>query len=138
MLRIEIPQDVIDAMIEQARSEVPVEACGILAGTEQRVQRMFRMTNADRSGDHFTMAPAEQFDTVKEIRTAGLRMLAIYHSHPETPARPSAEDIRLALTPEVIHVIISLQDPERPQVKGFDIQNGQVVETEIAVIGSHS
>ncbi|MBC7962398.1 MAG: Mov34/MPN/PAD-1 family protein, partial [Steroidobacteraceae bacterium] len=53
-------------------------------------------------------------------------MLAIYHSHPESPARPSDEDIRMALTPGVSHVIISLADPGLPVVKSYRIDQGQV------------
>ena len=58
-------------------------------------------------------------------------MLGVYHSHPETPARPSAEDIRLALTPNVTYVIVSLQDCECVVVKGFRIENGTVGEVSI-------
>lgn len=137
MLRVEIPADILEAMIEQARSEAPLEACGILAGTGQQVQKLYRMTNTDASGDHFMMEPAEQFQTARAIRTAGLQMLAIYHSHPETPARPSAEDVRLALTPEVVHVIVSLQDPEHPLTKGFEIRDGQTTEVEVAIVNAH-
>ena len=61
-------------------------------------------------------------------------MLAIYHSHPETPARPSAEDIRLALTPNVIYVIISLQDAKAPAVKGLLIKDGTVTEVPVKVL----
>ena len=71
---------------------------------------------------------------VKDIRSAGLEMLAIYHSHPETPARPSAEDIRLALTPDVIYVIVSLQNGKRPAVKGFLMENGSVTEVPVKIV----
>jgi proteasome lid subunit RPN8/RPN11 len=128
---IEIPEHVLNAMIAQARAEAPVEACGILAGTGARVEKLYTMTNADGSSDHFMMLPEEQFAVVKKMRSAGLEMLAIYHSHPQTPARPSQEDIRLALTPDVIHVILSLQDAARPVVKGFRIDNGRVTQVEI-------
>ena len=60
-------------------------------------------------------------------------MLAIYHSHPATPARPSAEDIRLALTPGVIYVIMSLVEPESPVIKGFTIDDERVSEVAIAL-----
>ena len=128
---IEIPEHVLDAMIAQARAEAPVEACGILAGTGARVEKLYTMTNADGSSDHFMMLPEEQFAVVKKMRSAGLKMLAIYHSHPQTPARPSQEDIRLALTPDVTHVILSLQDTARPVVKGFRIDSGRVTQIEI-------
>ena len=69
-----------------------------------------------------------------DIRSAGLELLAIYHSHPETPARPSAEDIRLALTPDVIYVIVSLQDAYTANVKGFCIENGNVSEVPLKIV----
>ncbi len=134
MLTLEIPRDILDVMIEQAGTEAPIETCGILAGKAPRVQRLYKMTNVDRSCDHFMMERAEQFRVARDIRTAGLRMLAIYHSHPETPARPSAEDIRLALTSDVAHVILSLQNANHPQVRGFDIQDGTVAEIELKIV----
>jgi proteasome lid subunit RPN8/RPN11 len=92
------------------------------------------MTNVENSSNHFMMEPKEQFAVVKEIRSAGLEILAIYHSHPETPARPSAEDIRLALTPDVIYLIVSLRDTKVPDVKGFVKENGTLTEVPIKVL----
>ncbi len=74
-------------MLKQAEAEAPIEACGILAGSDSKVEKLYKMTNADKSSDHFMMEPAEQFKVVKDMRSAGLKMLAIYHSHPATPAR---------------------------------------------------
>ena len=51
-------------------------------------------------------------------------MPAIYHTHPATLARPSAEDIRPALTRGVVYVIVSLQNADNPVVKGFVIEDG--------------
>ncbi|MBC8481068.1 MAG: M67 family metallopeptidase, partial [Planctomycetes bacterium] len=112
MLKLKIPDTIFEQMLAQAKAEAPIEACGILAGKDGVVEKFYKMTNADQSSDHFTMAPVEQFKGVKDVRAAGLGMLAIYHSHPESPARPSAEDIRLALTPDVIYVIVSLANSE--------------------------
>ena len=119
-------------MLDQARAEAPIEACGMLAGSEGRVSKLYRMTNADAAGDHFMMTPEEQFAVVKDIRAEGLSMLAIYHSHPETPARPSEEDIRLALTGGVIYAIVSLAE-ETPVVKGFLIDNDSVTEVPVTI-----
>jgi [CysO sulfur-carrier protein]-S-L-cysteine hydrolase len=68
------------------------------------------------------------------MRAAGEEMLAIYHSHPETPARPSEEDIRLALTPGVSYVIVSLADVQAPDLRSFKIEKGKVVAEEIEII----
>ena len=53
-------------------------------------------------------------------------MSVIYHSHPETPARPSEEDIRLALTPNVSYIIVSLAEPNNPVLRSFKISGNQV------------
>lgn len=134
MLKLEIPSNIFGRMVEQAKAEAPVEACGILAGSDGKVEKLYKMINADKSCDHFMMEPKEQFTVVKDIRSAGLKMLAIYHSHPQTPARPSAEDIRLALTPDVIYVIVSVQDAKRPNVKGFLIEDGNVTEVPARIL----
>jgi len=134
MLNLEIPKIIFEQMIAQVKSEAPIEACGILAGSDSRVEKLYKMTNADKRSDHFMMEPTEQFKVVKDIRTAGLEMLAIYHSHPATPARPSAEDIRLALTPEVTNVIVSLANGDHPAVKGFLMENGNVTEVPVKIM----
>jgi len=133
MLKLEIPSDIHAQILAQARREAPVEACGILAGSDGRARKIYAMTNADAACDHFMMEPQEQFAVVRDMRAAGLEMLAIYHSHPESPARPSAEDIRLALTPDVIYVIVSLPDDAAPVTKGFIIDDGKVTEVPVAV-----
>ncbi|MDP6636502.1 MAG: M67 family metallopeptidase [Phycisphaerae bacterium] len=132
MSTLEIPNEIYAQMLEQARQEAPVEACGMLAGVEGRVSKLYRMTNADAAHDHFMMTPEEQFAVVKDIRAEGLVMLAIYHSHPASPARLSQEDIRLALTPGVMYVIVSLVE-EPPVVKGFLIDNDSVTEVPVTV-----
>jgi [CysO sulfur-carrier protein]-S-L-cysteine hydrolase len=132
MSTLEIPNDIYAQIVDQARAEAPIEACGMLAGSEGKVSRIYRMTNADAANDHFMMTPEEQFAVVKDIRAEGLAMLAIYHSHPESPARPSEEDIRLALTPGVIYVIVSLVSAP-PVVKGFLIDNDTVAEVPVTI-----
>ena len=131
---LEIPMTIFGQMVEQAEAKAPIEACGILAGNNGKVEKLYKMTNIDNSSDHFMMEPKEQFAVVKDIRSNGLKMLAIYHGHPETPARPSAEDIRLALTPDVTYVIVSLQDSDNPVLKGFLIQDGDVTEVPVKIV----
>ncbi len=133
MRSLKIPNSIFSEMLQQARAEAPIEACGILAGRGHQVERLYKMKNTDNSRDHFLMAPAEQFPVVKDIRSADLEMLAIYHSHPETPARPSEEDIRLALTPNVIYVILSLKDSDNPDINGFLIKDTNVTEVPVSV-----
>ena len=133
MVPLEIPADIFEQIVAQAKTQAPVEACGILAGRDGKVEKLYEMTNVDNSSTHFMMEPKEQLKVVKDIRSAGLDMLAIYHSHPSTPARLSAEDIRLALTPDVIYIIVSLQNRACPAAKGFLIENGNITEVPVEI-----
>ena len=131
---IQIPLAIQDDMVSHAREGFPLEVCGILGGTGETVTAIYRMINTDASNEHFMMAPKEQFAVVKDLRAKGLSMLAIYHSHPETPARPSEEDIKLALTPDVSYLIISLADAAVPAVNSYKISPGSVQIESVEVI----
>lgn len=131
---IRIPLSIHDEMIAHAKEGFPLEVCGILGGTGDSVSVGYRMTNIDASNEHFMMEPKEQFAVVKELRAKGLAMLGIYHSHPETPARPSEEDIRLALTPDVSYLIVSLADAGKPDLKSYKISAGIVQKESIEII----
>jgi proteasome lid subunit RPN8/RPN11 len=131
---LHLDQRTLDGIIAHARGELPFEACGYLAQKDGVVCTFLVMTNTDKAADHFSMDPAEQFAAVKTMRAGGEKLRAVYHSHPETPARPSAEDIRLAFDPQVSHVIISLADPENVEVKSYRILNGEVFPEPITVV----
>jgi proteasome lid subunit RPN8/RPN11 len=123
-----ISQSVIDGIIEQAKNELPDEACGLLTGKANEVMKQYPLTNIDHSPEHFSFDPKEQFHVLKEARTQGLQIIANYHSHPESPARPSEEDIRLAFDPAIVYLIVSLQEQDHPVVKAFSIKEGIVKE----------
>ena len=107
---IRIPLHIIDDIITQAKAEAPDEACGYLAGESGEVKTRIAMTNVDHNPEHFSFDPNEQFAAVKRVRELSQSLIAVYHSHPETPARMSKEDIRLANDPNTIYVITSLAD----------------------------
>jgi len=120
-------------MVTQAEKAVPAEACGYLAGRNGVTEKLYEMTNADNSPRHFTMVPEEQFAATKNMRAEELQMLAVYHSHPVTPARPSQEDIKLAVMPGATYVIVSLAQ-EKPCAKAFKIEQGAVTEVPVTII----
>ena len=79
------------------------------------------MTNIDQSPEHFSFDPKEQFQVVKDARTNNLTLISVYHSHPETPARLSEEDIKLLNDPNMIYTIVSLME-KTPDVKAYQIR----------------
>ncbi len=126
-----IPQSIINQIIEHAQTEFPNEACGILAGRGNRATNFYKMVNTDKSAESFLMDTKEQFAVIKKMRQENLKMLAIYHSHPATPARPSAKDMEMAFYPDVSYLIISLAKKNEPVIKAFQIKEGKVNEEEI-------
>lgn len=129
---ISIKRDVYNQIVAHAKADLPNEACGYLAGSDGIITLGYQLTNVDHSPEHFSFDPAEQFKTVKDTRSKGLQILANYHSHPETPSRPSLEDIRLAFDPNILYFIISLAQQE-PVVKAFQIINGTVTNEELKI-----
>lgn len=129
MLRI--PKVFADAIIEQALSEHPNEACGLLAGSDGQATKHYPMTNAERSPVIYRMEPAEQLRVFNDIDAEGLNLVAIYHSHTRSPAYPSATDVDLAYYPEAVYLIVSLADADHPDLRGFRITNGRVEEVEL-------
>lgn len=131
---IRIPKKIHDELIAHAREGFPLEICGLLGGIGDEVSAIYRMTNTDASNEHFMMDPKEQFAVVKDLRSKGLTLLANYHSHPESPARPSEEDIHLALTPGVSYLIISLADASQPVVRAYKIAQGRVDAEDLEIL----
>lgn len=129
MLRL--PKRFSEEIIEQARSEYPNEACGLLAGKDREAMRIYPMRNAERSPVIYRMEPREQLKVFNEIEEAGLELVGIYHSHTRSPAYPSNTDVDLAYYPEVVYLIASLAEEEGPQLRGFRIVEGRIDEVEL-------
>ena len=125
-----IPDPIIRQLIEQARKDAPNETCGYLLGTaDGTVTENYWMENIDHSPEHFAFAPRDQFAALHYAREHGLKILANWHSHPASPSRPSAEDLRLANDPAIRYAILSLLDDE-PRLNSFAIKNGKVTDQE--------
>ncbi len=118
-----IKRKVVENIFKHGQRETPFEACGYLAGRDNQITNYYPMTNIDKSKDHFTLDPKEQFAVLKETRVAGLTIIAVAHTHPTAPAKPSDEDIKLAFDPDTIYVIASLID-QKNEIKAFKIKNG--------------
>lgn len=124
-------------IIEHAEKELPNEACGLIAGEldgdDKVIKKVYLLTNIDHSNEHFSLDPKEQLAAVKDMRSLGLIPLGNWHSHPESPSRPSEEDKRLAYDSKASYLILSLMDRENPVLNSFKIQ-GDIAEKENLVI----
>jgi len=122
---------VLEQVIAHCRSESPIEACGLLSGAENRAEKMYAMTNIEPSNVSYMMDPGEQFKAMKEMRANSDRMVAIFHSHPHSPAYPSPKDVSLAFYSDSFYLIIGLPGGEEPEIRAFEIVDGTVREARI-------
>ncbi len=120
-----------DKMLKHCKDGLPNESCGLLAGTVEgevkTVTKIYLLTNIDASNEHFSMDPKEQFAALKDARTNGVEIIGNFHSHPESPSRPSEEDKRLAYDPSIEYLILSLQEADHPVLKAFGIDKDKNV-----------
>ena len=119
-------------MLAHVKAHVPLEACGLLAGNNGRVEKVIRVRNQAQSPDRFVMDPYEQLQAFEWIDDQSLTLLGIFHSHPAGPETVSVTDIQEAAY-EVVHLIWShLEGPWK--VRGFWIQDGRAQEVALSVI----
>ena len=127
-----------EKILKHCREGLPNEACGLIGGTiegdKRYIKKVYLLTNIDESNEHFSMDPKEQLVAVKDMRSNGLQLLGNFHSHPESPSRPSEEDKRLAYDSKVNYLILSLMDNDNPVFNAFWIDENKNVTKEEFVI----
>lgn len=133
---LHLDQATYDALVEHARSDFPYEVCGLLAGAGGRVVKHYPIPNAARSMTYYSMEPKSMLHAMNEIDDNDWDLAAIYHTHTHTEAFPSPTDVELAFYPEAVYLIISLQEPQVPVIRGFGIVDGQISERLLLVDGA--
>jgi proteasome lid subunit RPN8/RPN11 len=119
-------------MRDHVARHAPLEACGLLAGKEDRVEAVIPVSSQAQSQVRFQMDPYEQLRAFHWIESNGLELLGIFHSHPAGPETVSMTDIAEAAY-DVVHLIWSpAQDGWR--ARGFLIQAGRVAEVSLQII----
>jgi len=116
MAKLLLPARLWDRVVAQARAEAPQECCGLLAGTRQGAvllaKEAFPLVNQLGSPTRFVSEPGSLFRALKQARAQGLEVVAIYHSHPDSPPVPSRTDLEWRWAPGVADLIVGLSDAE--------------------------
>ena len=133
---LHIDEQYAKEMVAHALKEDPNECCGILAGKDGQVLKLYRMTNVEASPYRYRMDNRELFKVHQEIGDSGLDFMAIYHSHTHSEAYPSATDVRLATWPDTRYILVSLLDKKDPPIRAFFIQDGKIIEEEVTIGGA--
>lgn len=126
-------------MLADCVSRYPKEACGVLAGDRlvhvgappRIVCHVYPMTNVEDSPIGYAMDPKEQLALEKQMRQRQQLLLGIYHSHTATNAVPSSVDVRLAISPDISYVLVSLKDLAKPVVQTYRIVDGEILQEDL-------
>ena len=124
---IRLPKEIAEEMVQHAREQSPRECCGMLAGKNAVITKLFKIKNIAQRMDEYELDPLEQVNAFEEIDRLSLKLLGVYHSHPNHPCYPSGLDIRQAFYPGTLFFIISLEDTTF-QLKAFTMCEGSVEE----------
>ena len=94
-----------------ADNERPNESCAILFGTENdgksKVERVFLTKNIDQSPVNFTISAEQRLEADKMEKELQLKIIGIFHSHPDSKAYPSSTDKKFMDLNPVVWVIFS-------------------------------
>jgi [CysO sulfur-carrier protein]-S-L-cysteine hydrolase len=129
-----IARNLIDEMVAHALADLPNECCGMVGGSDGQASVVIPVANAAASPLRFEMDPQGQYNALMAIEGDGQELLAIYHSHTKSAAYPSQTDVNQAVSwPDAVWVIVSLEDPEAPDVKGYWLKDLKVADAELVV-----
>ncbi|HET6694923.1 MAG TPA: Mov34/MPN/PAD-1 family protein [Gaiellaceae bacterium] len=115
-----IPAEVRSALVEHAEAELPNEACGLLVLRDGVAERLVPGRNRAASPYRFELEvdPETWF-----LEDEGYE-LAVFHSHPSSPPRPSRTDVEnIGLWEGRAYVILSLRTGE---LAAWTIRDGSV------------
>jgi proteasome lid subunit RPN8/RPN11 len=134
MERVALPGHLVEQLLEQARASPRREICGLITARDGQPRRCLAIPNvAQQPAQFFTMDPAGQIEAFRSMRERGEQLYAIYHSHPQGPARPSGTDIEQAAYPEALYLIVSLRGVQPPVLGAWRIRNGAVLAVELQI-----
>ncbi|MBT4220372.1 MAG: M67 family metallopeptidase [Rhodospirillaceae bacterium] len=118
---ISIPADLMQQINDAAEAAYPEECCGLLAGrtaangdiTVTRLGISNNVASGDRSR-RFEVDPKVRFDLMRALDDGDIdeaeEIIGHYHSHPNHPARPSEHDLEMAFEPDLIWLIIGVEN----------------------------
>jgi len=132
---IRVSNEICLELVKHAQKQPREECCGLLAGEGGVITRVLAARNAaEEKTKNYEIAPEELFQLMRETRGAGLRLMGIYHSHPNGNNEPSARDIERAYYPDVAYFVLSPHADALQRIRAFAIREKVVNELDIHVV----
>jgi len=135
-LRITVEQ--YQVIVAHCLDGLPDEACGMLAGPIRdgeptgEITAVYPCRNADASARTYTVEPRDLLRAMRDAEQRGDELVGVWHSHTHTDAYPSPTDVRQAVDPAWLYVLVSLRHGE-PMLRAYRIRDGVIAEVDVVV-----
>ena len=107
-----ISEPVRNDIVEHMQRCLPFEGVGLLATSTMArrkvAHRFYPGRNVDASPHRYTMDPTDVLGVLHDMERRRMWLIAIVHSHPDTPPVPSASDLAEAKIPGALSLIVGL------------------------------
>ena len=135
-MTVTLPRPLANQLLAHAQSAPETEICGLIGARNGAPASRYPVANIAETPTHlFAMDPQEQIEAFRTMRDRDEALFAIYHSHPGSPAAPSATDLAQANYPDALYLIISLQTRGVLELRGYTLREGGVQEVELEIQG---
>ena len=138
-MKIILAKDQLKFVINHGIDEYPKEACGIFGGTIKEdkfiIEKVYKVKNASLTPyNSYLIDPLDELYVFRDMEKNRLKMLGVYHTHPEKGVYPSLDDINHMLK-DIFYLIISikLKDGLFLDIKGY-IWNNNILSDNISIV----
>ena len=127
-MRVVVPGDILEKMRRHGEETYPHECCGFMLGSaEDGLQRITEIRSqpnerTESRENRFIISPAQFKAAETYARKTGLQLVGIYHSHPDSPARPSEYD-RDHAWPWFSYVIVSVKGGTAAEANAWQLRD---------------
>ncbi len=133
-----VESQVFHDITQHLEAKYPNEACGFLFGLEDNRERKITSSiaveniSAENLRRRFVIDPIDYLKAEKFALKEDLRLLGIYHSHPDHPAVPSIHDLEFA-QPFFSYFIHSIQAGKLTETFSYRLSNGHFIPEPIRI-----
>lgn len=118
---------------------LPDEACGLLGGPVTPegapvgvVADVYPCGNEDASARTYTIDSRDHIKALRAAEAAGGDLIGVFHSHTHSEPYPSETDVRQAVEPYWIYMIVSLRR-DAPEMRAYRIIDGAITDVPVEV-----
>lgn len=122
-----LPRKLVNQILTHAQQHEHTESCGLISAAGASPAHYYAVKNvAADPATRFEMEPRQQIAAMKHMREHDEKLLAIVHSHPQSPPLPSAADMQEAGYPDAYYIIVSLNTRGVLEMRGYKKADGEM------------